>query len=214
MRPPGTGPSGFSAPNGYRRLSPKDPPPFCPGCRPRHGAQGFQLSFFLSKRKLAKEKCALRKSVSPVATGDQRLCLWKPPPFGKGGPKLYWPSALLAKTPGTDYKKTAGDFSSLAVFSFILCFSITFAVLLFASFSSFARRKRSGAGGKAPVQPMPGCSAPGLGRPLRWRRRAPRRWPGRREGCRGHRKAPPGWPGTGREWRPSPAGSGCRSPPP
>ena len=30
-----------------------------------------------------------------------------PPPFEKGGPKLYRPSALLAKTPGTDYRLSA-----------------------------------------------------------------------------------------------------------
>ena len=100
-------PGGLSS---SKRLSPfvtKRPAVPCPGCRPRHRAQGFQLSFFLSKRKLDKEKCALRKSVSPVATGDQRRRLWKPPPFGKGGRKLYRPSALLTKTPGTDYRLSA-----------------------------------------------------------------------------------------------------------
>ena len=71
VRHPGTGPSGFSAPNGCPPFVTKRPVVPRPGCRPRCRALGFQLSFFLSKRKLDKEKCALRKSVSPVATGDR-----------------------------------------------------------------------------------------------------------------------------------------------
>ena len=75
VRPPGTGPSGFSAPNGCPPFVTKRPAVPRPGCRPRCRAEGFQLSFFLSKRKLVKEKCALRKSISPVATGDRGASL-------------------------------------------------------------------------------------------------------------------------------------------
>ena len=80
VRPPGTGPSGFSAPNGCPPFVTKRPAVPRPGCRTWCRTEGFQLSFFLSKRKLAvghvaegmvKEKCALRKSISPVATGDR-----------------------------------------------------------------------------------------------------------------------------------------------
>ncbi len=45
VRPPGTGPSGFSAPNGCPPFVTKRPAVPRPGCRPRCRALGFQLSF-------------------------------------------------------------------------------------------------------------------------------------------------------------------------
>ena len=53
--PPGTGPAGFSAPNGYRRLSPKDPPPLVQGAAL---GMGRKASFFLfvSQKERSKEK--------------------------------------------------------------------------------------------------------------------------------------------------------------
>ena len=91
VRPPGTGPAGFSAPNGCRRLSPKDPPPLVQGAALGAGRKA-SFFLFLSQKERSKEKCSLRKKnggVSPSAEGDQRLCLWTPPPFGKGGRKLW-----------------------------------------------------------------------------------------------------------------------------
>jgi hypothetical protein len=46
---------------------------------------GRKASFFLflSQKERSKEKCSLRKSISPVATGDQRRRLWKLQAFEK-----------------------------------------------------------------------------------------------------------------------------------
>ena len=81
-----------------------------PSSRVPPSVQGGRLPpFFFSCKKKggAKVKCALRKSISLPAGSDQRRRLWKPPPFEKGGRKLYRPSALLTKTPGTDYRLSA-----------------------------------------------------------------------------------------------------------
>ncbi len=61
VRPPGTGPSGFSAPNGCRRLSPKDPPPLVQGAAL---GMGRKASFFLfvSQKERSKEKAPFGKA--------------------------------------------------------------------------------------------------------------------------------------------------------
>ena len=67
----------------------KENPPFVPS------AIIFPASGFIGPYPLASGpvfvSCKPRppRGVSPVATGDQRRCLWNPPPFEKGGPKLY-----------------------------------------------------------------------------------------------------------------------------
>ncbi len=68
--PPGTGPAGFSAPNGCPPFVTKRPAAPRPGCRPRHGAEGFLLSFCIAKRK-KQRKGSLRKGVSLPAGSDR-----------------------------------------------------------------------------------------------------------------------------------------------
>ena len=50
------------------------------------------LALFLLPIAGTKEKAKQKENavwgISPSAEGDQRLCLWKPPPFEKGGRKL------------------------------------------------------------------------------------------------------------------------------
>ena len=70
VRPPGTGPSGFSAPNGCRRLSPKDPPPLVQGAALGAGRKA-SFFLFLSQKERSKEKCSLRKGVPPSAEGGR-----------------------------------------------------------------------------------------------------------------------------------------------
>ena len=54
---------------------------------------GGSLGFEIKRR--PKEK----GGVSLAAASDQRLCLWKPPPFGKGGPKLQFACGAGVKIP-------------------------------------------------------------------------------------------------------------------
>ena len=119
-----------------------------PSSRVPPSVQGGRLPpFFFSCKKKggAKVKCALRKSISLPAGSDQRRRLWKTPPFEKGGRKLYRPLAGVS----------TAFFPPLA---FVLrLVSNTLAVLLFASFSSFARRKRSGGWGETPDWPFTGA---------------------------------------------------------
>ena len=95
-RPPGTGPSGFSAPNGYRRLSPKDPPPLVQGAALGMGRKASTFLFFLQKERWSQSKMRPSEKCFARCDGRPGLCPWTPPPFEKGGRKLYWPSALLA----------------------------------------------------------------------------------------------------------------------
>ena len=95
VRPPGTGPSGFSAPNGCPPFVTKRPAAPRPGCRPRHGAQGFLLSFSIAKRKKQRKMlppvkhfapCGERPKAPPLETAT----LWKGwtetlPAFGPAG---------------------------------------------------------------------------------------------------------------------------------
>ena len=61
----------FQLQTAVRRLSPKDPPPLVQGAALGMGRKA-SFFLFLSQKERSKEKCSLRKSVSPVATGDQR----------------------------------------------------------------------------------------------------------------------------------------------
>ena len=53
VRPPGTGAAGFSAPNGCRRLSPKDPPSLVQGAALGAKRKASTFLFFLQKERLA-----------------------------------------------------------------------------------------------------------------------------------------------------------------
>ena len=46
------------------------------------------VGFPLCLRQIHLSRVLERMGVSPVATGDQRLCLWKPRAFEKARPKL------------------------------------------------------------------------------------------------------------------------------
>ncbi len=61
VRPPGTGPSGFSAPNGCRRLSPKDPPLLVQGAALGVG-RGASFFLFVSQKERSKEKAPFGKA--------------------------------------------------------------------------------------------------------------------------------------------------------
>ena len=58
----------------------------------RNNARVVALALFLlpiaGTKEKAKQKENAVKGISPSAEGDRRLCLWKPPPFEKGGRKL------------------------------------------------------------------------------------------------------------------------------
>ena len=81
-----------------KRLSPfvtKRPDAPCPGCRPRCMAGGFLLSFSIAKRKKQRNKLPSEKSSAfcgrrPGGAAPSA----PPPPFGKGGRKLYRPYCL------------------------------------------------------------------------------------------------------------------------
>ena len=124
VRPPGTGPAGFSAPNGCRRLSPKDPPSLVQGAA--LGA-GRRASFFLfvSQKERSKEKapfgkafrslrgatkgaafgnCKPLKRLDRNFTGLRPLCKKrafpsKPPPGGQGGTWGDWSPREAQRSP-------------------------------------------------------------------------------------------------------------------
>ena len=98
--------SGIAATSGSARLTPfvtKRPAAPRPGCRSRCRALGFLLSFSIAKRKKQRKMLPPERYFAPCGERPG-LCPWTPPPFEKGGPKLYRPSALASKTPGTDYR--------------------------------------------------------------------------------------------------------------
>ena len=68
-----------------------------PSSRVPPSVQGGRLSsfFFYRKKKEAKKKAPFGKN-SAFCGRRPGLCPWTPPPFEKGGRKLYRPSALLA----------------------------------------------------------------------------------------------------------------------
>ena len=107
--PPGTGPSGFSAPNGCRRFSPKAPPPLVQGAA--LGAErGASFFLFLSQKERSKEKCSLRKSISPVATGDRGALPPRLPckPLKRLDRNFTGLRPLLAETPGSRFRPPEG----------------------------------------------------------------------------------------------------------